>query len=66
VKPDTIVIYIADPLLYGKLLLIGTHDDGRLECEQLHADRNGEFARDLFWPHELEAFDRWAAGRVAA
>jgi hypothetical protein len=65
-KPGAVVIYPADPLLYGKLLVIGTHDDGRLECEQVHADRRGEFARDLFWPQELETFDRWAAGRVAA
>jgi hypothetical protein len=66
VKPGTIVIYPADPLLYGKLILIGTHDDGRLECEQVHADRKGKFARELFWPHELETFDMWTAGRVPA
>jgi hypothetical protein len=53
VKPGTIVIYPADPLLYGKLIVIGTAGDGRLECEQVHAE-------------ELEAFDLWTAGRVAA
>jgi hypothetical protein len=66
VKPGTIVIYPADPLLYGKLIVIGTAGDGRLECEQVHADRKGQFARELFWAPELEAFDLWTAGRVAA
>jgi hypothetical protein len=65
-KPAAIVIYVADPLLYGKLLIIGTHADGRLVCEQVHADRNGEFARELFDVQELEEYDRWAATQVPA
>jgi hypothetical protein len=64
--PGTIVVYPEDILLYGKMIILEVVADGRLLCEQLHADRRGEHARELFAPHELETFDRWNAAQVAA
>jgi hypothetical protein len=55
------VIYTADPLMYGKLLIVGVAADGRLLCEQVHADHRGEYARELFEAHELELHARFAA-----
>lgn len=58
-KPGDIVIYTADPLLYGKLLIVGVHEDTRLLCEAVHKDSDGEYARELFDAHELELADQW-------
>jgi len=58
-QPASIVIYTADPLLYGKLIVLEATADGRLVCEQVHADRDGAYAREIFDPHELELADRW-------
>jgi hypothetical protein len=57
--PGAIVIYLADPLLYGKLLILEVTADTRLLCEAIHADPNGEYARELFDAHELELADKW-------
>ena len=62
-KPGSIVIYIGDPLLYGKMLVLGSLPDGRLECESIHPDRNGDYSRDGFDPQELELAERWLARR---
>jgi hypothetical protein len=59
VSPGDFVIYPADPLLYGRLWIVGVHADGRLECEQIHADKHGEFGRELFDPLELELESVW-------
>ena len=59
--PGDFVVYTADPLLYGKLWIVGVLADGRLECEQIHADKNGEFGRELFDAHELELAEKWTA-----
>lgn len=53
------VILVADPLLYGKLLVLEVTADGRLLCEQVHADQRGEYARELFDAHELELASAW-------
>jgi hypothetical protein len=66
VQTGSFVIYTTDPLLYGKLLVIGCHSDGRLICEQVHADQHGEYAREVFDVQELEEYDRWAASQVTA
>lgn len=58
--PGSVVIYLSDPLLYGKMLLLEVNQDGRLKCEQIHADHNGDYGRDLFDAHELELYDVWA------
>lgn len=55
-----IVIYTADPLMYGKLLVVAVAADGRLLCEQIHKDARGDFARELFDAHELELVSVWA------
>jgi len=56
-----LVIYTTDPLLYGKLLVIAVNADGRLECEQVHPDQRGEYARELFHAQELELAETWKA-----
>lgn len=55
------VVYLADPLMYGKLLILEVAADGRLLCEQVHADAGGEYARELFDAHELELASAWKA-----
>jgi hypothetical protein len=66
IERGSIVVYIASPLLFGKLIVIDIAPDGRLLCEAVHSDRDGEFARGVFAPMELETFDRWNAAQVAA
>jgi hypothetical protein len=58
--PGSIVIYVADPLMYGKMLILEVTKDMRLLCEAMHADKNGDFARDLFDSHELELAAKWS------
>lgn len=58
----SIVIYTGDPLLFGKLIVVGVHADSRLLCEAMHADHHGEYARDLFDAHELVHASLWEAG----
>jgi hypothetical protein len=59
VTPASIVVYTGDPLLYGKLIVLGRIGDGRLLCEAVHPDRDGEYARELFDSGELENADTW-------
>jgi hypothetical protein len=54
-----ICIYVADPLLYGRLLILEVQKDNRLLCEQVHADSHGEYGRELFDAQELELASRW-------
>lgn len=56
-----LVIYLADPLMYGKLIVLEVAADGRLLCEQVHADRRGDYGRELFDAHELELASAWKA-----
>lgn len=58
--PGSIVVYLGDPLLYGKMLIVDLTADGRLVCESIHRDSAGEYPRDGFDPHELELYDDWA------
>jgi hypothetical protein len=58
--PGSIVVYVADPLMYGKMLILEVTKDARLLCESMHADKNGDFARDLFDAHELELAAKWS------
>lgn len=60
-SPGSVVIYLEDPLLYGRMLLLEVHQDGRLLCESIRADKHGEHARDLFDAHELETAEKWGA-----
>jgi hypothetical protein len=39
VQPGDIVIYKADPLLYGRMLLLEVTEDNRIRCEAIRADR---------------------------
>lgn len=63
-RPGDHVIYLADPLEFGVLELLGVAGDGTLWCEQL---TTGKVHR--FHPHEVElspelhlrAEARWAA-----
>jgi hypothetical protein len=64
VAPGSIVIYTADPLLYGKMLILEVVADGRLLCESIHTDREGQYARELFDAHELELAERWQLPHV--
>jgi hypothetical protein len=59
VQSGSLVIYTADPLLFGKLIVIRVHEDGRLECEAVHKDSDGNYARDLFSAQELELAATW-------
>lgn len=61
-----IVIYTADPLLYGKLIVLGAHKDGRLECEAIHREPDGTYARELFNPQELELASEWERRTLTA
>jgi hypothetical protein len=62
--PGSIVLYIADPLLYGKMIVLEVVQDGRLLCESIHTDREGQYARELFDSHELELAERWQLPQV--
>jgi hypothetical protein len=54
VQPGTIVIYQADPLMYGRMVILGPNAAGLLECESLHErSPDGTYRRDLFHPQEL-------------
>ena len=65
VSPGDIVIYTADPLLFGgELLVIGCGPDGRLLCEAVHYEQESENdapPRALLHPHEVELAHRWAS-----
>jgi hypothetical protein len=65
-QPGDFVIYVADPLLYGRLWIVGTHHDGRLLCEAVRREHDGTYARELFEPMELELADRWTQAKAAA
>ena len=54
------VIYTADPLMYGKMVIVTVTEDARLLCEAIHPDRHGDYARDVFDPQELELANKWA------
>jgi hypothetical protein len=54
-----IVVYLTDPLLYGRLLIIQITPDGRLLCEALHADRDGDLYRGIFDAHEVDLASRF-------
>ena len=55
-----IVVYLADPLMYGKLLVLEVAADGRLLCEAIHREPDGTYARELFDAIELELASVWA------
>jgi hypothetical protein len=57
--PGSIVVYLEDPLLYGKMLVIDLTEDGRLVCECIHRDATGEFPREAFKAQELELAEKW-------
>jgi hypothetical protein len=54
----SIVIYAADPLNMGKMIVVSC-ENGMLLCEAVHADKRGEYYRDLFHPQELELLEVW-------
>jgi hypothetical protein len=54
-----IVVYLTDPLLYGRMLIIQVTPDGRLLCEALHADRDGDLYRGIFDAHEVDLASRF-------
>lgn len=54
------VIFTADPLMYGRMIIVDVTANALLICEAVHADRHGDYARDIFDPHELELAARWA------
>jgi hypothetical protein len=54
VQPGTIVIYQADPLMYGRMVILEVEGPGLLKCESLHErSPDGTYRRDLFHPQEL-------------
>lgn len=53
-----LVLYVKDPLLFGRLLIIEVTADNRLLCEALHAEPDGTYARETFAAHELELYER--------
>lgn len=53
-QPGDLVFYTADPLLFGKLLILEVTEHNQLRCEAVHADSDGTFARGDFSAHELE------------
>jgi len=57
--PGSIVVYLEDPLLYGRMIIVDLDEHGRLVCECVHRDATGEFPRESFAPHELELAQRW-------
>jgi hypothetical protein len=59
--PGSIVIYLEDPLLYGKMIIVDLTESGQLVCECVHKDAAGEFPREAFTPHELELAEKWVA-----
>lgn len=52
-EPGDVVVYKADPLLFGRMLVLSEPSPAWFECEAVHADPNGEYARGLFGAHEL-------------
>lgn len=62
--PGEFVIYLADPLDIGKMVILSVEDDGLLMCESVASDSHGRFYRDKFHAQELELYSTWA--RVAA
>lgn len=58
--PGSIVVYLEDPLLYGKMIIVDLTEDGRLVCECVHRDATGDFPREAFNEHELELANKWA------
>lgn len=65
-KPGDLVIYLEDPLLFGRLLVLEVTADNRLLCEQLHANSRGDHGRELFDSHELELASRWQRPEATA
>jgi hypothetical protein len=54
VQPGTIVIYQADPLMYGRMVILEVEGPGLLKCESLHErSPDGTYRSDLFHPQEL-------------
>ena len=56
--PGDVVVYRADPLLFGRLLVLAVTEHNQLECEAVHADKDGTYARGIFSAHELELAER--------
>lgn len=65
-SPGDLVIFLADPLLFGgELRVIEITDDMQILCEPVHWDdsdepENAAPPRALFDPHEIELADWWA------
>lgn len=55
--PGDLVIYTADPLLFGRMIILSV-DQGRYQCEAIHADPDGNHPRETFAAHELEVYTR--------
>jgi hypothetical protein len=58
--PGSIVVYLADPLLYGKMIIVDATENGLLVCECIHRDATGDYPREAFDPHELELAAKWS------
>jgi hypothetical protein len=51
--PGNIVVFKADALAHGKMLIVDERD-GWLICEAVHKDKDGRFPRNAFRPEDLE------------
>lgn len=56
--PGNVVVYAADPLDIGKMVILSV-ENGLLLCEAVHTDSRGNYYRDLFHPMEVELFEVW-------
>jgi hypothetical protein len=56
----SIVVYLADPLMYGRMIVVEITANGRVLCECIHKDGADTYPRELFDAHELELADKWA------
>lgn len=54
-QPGSIVLFIEDKLLYGRMWIIEVTGNGHLLCESLHERlEDGTYRREVFHAMELE------------
>lgn len=62
--PGDLVVYLADPLLFGgELLIVGVTEDNRFLCEAVHFEQESEDdapPRGILRPDEVELASVWA------
>jgi hypothetical protein len=58
-QPGSFVVYAADPLDIGKMVIVRAENNGMLLCEAIHSDSHGRYYCDQFHPQELELFEVW-------